>query len=486
MVQSTDRALARGLVARIREQIAGGAYGPDGRLPSTRALAAELGVSRGTVTAAYEQLHAEGYLETHHGARARVVPGVRLDAPPPAPGAGAVPPGRLSAYGRRLVALPPPAARPGPRLAADFRYGDLSAADFPTLPWKRALDAAVLRRHDRLSYGDPRGAPGLRAALQGYLWRARGLRCGIDDVLVVAGSQQGLDLCARVLVDPGDPVAIEDPCYPMARHVFAAAGARLVPVAADGDGLCTDRLATVPAARVAFVTPSHQFPLGGVLPVARRQALLAWARRAGAWVVEDDYDGEYRYDASPIPALHALADGGEVIYVGTVSKTLSPLLRLGYLVVPPALREPFAAAKRLADRQPPGLAQEALAGFVESGAYERHVRRARRRNAERRAALLEALATTLGDRVAVVGAAAGLHVIAWLRDLPARREADLVAAAAAAGIGLYGVTPFYDPAGPGERPDRAGLVMGYAALGPDVIRRGIGRLAAALDGMPSA
>lgn len=473
-----DDALARRICDSLKGQVHDGTYRPGDRLPSTRALAAELGVSRGTVTAAYEQLQAEGYLETRRGARARVAPGLRRDPPPSRP-RDAPPAAGLSRYGRRVADLPTPPTPPAGRLAVDFRYGDLAAADFPVLAWKRAVDAAILRRPEKLSYGDPQGSPALRTALTGYLWRARGLRCDADSIVVVGGSQQGLDLCARVLVDPGDRVVIEDPCYPMARHVFAAAGATLVPVTADADGLRTQRLEGIDAVRLAFVTPSHQFPLGGVLPVGRRQALLAWARRTGAWILEDDYDGEYRYDAGPIPALHALGEDDRVVYAGTVSKTLSPLLRLGYLVVPPALREVFAMAKRLSDRHAPALEQEALAALVAGGAYERHVRRARRRNAERRAALLAALDATLGTGVVVEGSAAGLHVVAWLRDLPADREADLVAAARAAGVGVYGVAPFYHPEGPA--PAQAGLVMGYAALEPDAIDRGVARLAAVVE-----
>ncbi len=462
--------------AGLKAQIAQGVYPPGSALPSTRALAAELGVSRTTVTAAYDQLVAEGYLETRPGARTRVAAGI---LPGPSPDAAApTPPQRLSAFGRRLVAEPAPPAVPAP--AIDFRYGDLSGDDFPVLAWRRALNAALLRRPARLGYGDPRGLPALRAALQAYLWRARGVSCGPDQIVVVNGSQQGIDLCARLLVDPGDRVVMEDPGYGTARRAFAAAGAALLPVPVDAEGLQTGRLAGIGPARLAYVTPSHQFPLGGVLPAARRQALLAWAEACGAAIVEDDYDGEYRFDARPVEALVSLDRSGRVIHVGTVSKTLSPQLRLGYLVVPPGLSEAFAEAKRLADRQSPGLEQAALAEFLAEGGYERHLRQVRRRNAGRRAALLAALAESFGGAVRVEGAAAGLHLVAWFDRLPAAAEAGMAAAARAVGIGIYPVGPLYQDAA--ARPDRAGLLLGFAGSEPDVIRTGIRRLAAALDG----
>jgi GntR family transcriptional regulator/MocR family aminotransferase len=257
-----------------------------------------------------------------------------------------------------------------------------------------------------------------------------------------------------------------------------ATGARLIPREVDREGMRTDRL---PPARLAYVTPSHQFPLGSVMSVSRRHDLLAWARNCEAYIIEDDYDGEYRYDVAPIPTLQTLDGARNVIYLGTVSKTLSPALRLGYLVVPQALSPAFRAAKRLADRHTPGLEQEALTDLIASGGYERHVRRVRRRNGERRAALLAALQTQLRDQVRVVGAEAGLHVVAWLTRFPMDQEAMLVAAARAAGVGVYPITPLYDPSSTSDRPDHPGLVMGYASLDDRDITRGVERLTAALE-----
>ncbi len=209
--------------------------------------------------------------------------------------------------------------------------------------------------------------------------------------------------------------------------------------------------------------------------------MAGWARRTGAHVVEDDYDSEYRFDIAPIPPLQALDDAGRVIYLGTISKTLSPTLRLGYLVVPTALSVAFAKAKRLADRHTPGLEQEALAALIESGAYERHVRRVRRRNSERRAALLASLSATLGDAVTVVGADAGLHIVVWLNRVPMTQEDALIARAHAAGLGVYPVTPLYAPAPTAARPDTAGLVMGFASLDEQAIKRGVRTLKEVLD-----
>jgi GntR family transcriptional regulator / MocR family aminotransferase len=473
---------AKTVVSRISEtikaQIAEGVYPPGSRLPSSRALAADLGVSRTTVTAAYEQLAAEGYLEARQGARPQVPMGLRVEQPVMRQGIEATSPKRLSDFGQRLVGLPvhhrPKADAP----VADFRYGDLAASDFPTLIWKRAVDAAILRRPSRLQYGDPSGSSELRSALQGYLWRARGLRCDPDQIIVVNGSQQGLDLCVRLLVNPGESTVIENPCYAAARNVLLATGARLIPREVDREGMRTDRL---PPARLAYVTPSHQFPLGSVMSVSRRQDLLAWARSCGAYIIEDDYDGEYRYDVAPIPTLQTLDGAKNVIYLGTVSKTLSPALRLGYLVVPQALSPAFRAAKRLADRHTPGLEQEALSDLIARGAYERHVRRVRRRNGERRAALLAALQTRLHHEIRVVGAEAGLHVVAWLTRFSMDQEAMLVAAARAAGVGVYPITPLYDPLSTSGRPDHPGLVMGYASLDDRGITCGVERLTAALE-----
>lgn len=462
----------------IKSQIRTGAFGPGARLPSTRALAAEWGVSRTTVTAVYEQLLAEGYLETRQGARAQVVRGFDPDALKSIKDEQLSPAVRLSDYGQRLSDFPVPPQSDPSRLVADFRYGDLAAADFPTLAWKKAINATLVHRSSRLRYDDPCGSVALREALQGYLWRARGLRCEVDQIVVVNGSQQGLDLCARLLLNPGDQAVVENPCYNLALQTFVAAGAELVPLAVDREGMRTDGLC---AGRLAYVTPSHQFPLGSVMSAGRRQGLLAWAQRTGSYVIEDDYDSEYRFDIAPIPPLQLMDSAGRVIYLGTVSKTLSPTLRLGYVVVPPALSTAFSKAKRLMDRHTPSLEQEAFAAFIESGAYERHVRRVRRKNGERRAALLAALSEHLGNQVTVVGADAGLHVVAWLDRVPQERAHALFVRAHALGLGLYPISSLYLPSPSVSQPHVVGLVVGYASLSERDIVRGVHRLATVLE-----
>jgi GntR family transcriptional regulator/MocR family aminotransferase len=467
----------------LKSQITDGVYGPGERLPSTRALAIELGVSRTTVTAAYEQLLSEGFLESRQGARTQVARTLRQDSRFAAELPVLQPPERLSDYAERLRRLASAASPTTDCRIADFRYGDLASGDFPTLMWKRALSTAVQRRPQRLAYADPCGSRELRTALQAYLWRARSLRCDLDQIIVVNGSQQGLDLCARLLIDAGDRIIIEDPCYAMARRLFMAAGAVPLPIEVDQDGLRTDQFPPQDDVRLVYVTPSHQFPLGSVMSAGRRQDLLVWSQRTNAYVIEDDYDSEYRYDIRPIPPLQVLGNAGKVIYIGTVSKTLSPTLRLGYLVVPKALQEVFAAAKQLADRHAPLLEQEALADLIASGAYERHVRKARRSNAGRRATLLAALQAHLGERVTVAGADAGLHVVLWFNEFSRKHEAKLVSNAQLAGIGIYPISPLYADADAdvSYRPDRAGIVMGYASLAASAIERGVVCLRGVLD-----
>jgi GntR family transcriptional regulator/MocR family aminotransferase len=470
---------ARQIYEALREQILGGVYETGSQLPSSRGLANELGVSRTTVTVAYEQLAAEGFIEVRQGARPLVAPsliGQEISRTPPKR-VGRV---HLSAYGERLRAAPPWLDYLPDALKVDFRYGDLAPSDFPALVWKRAMNEAMAQRPARLAYQDPHGSRRLRQALQGYLWRARTVSCDLEQIFIVNGSQQGLDLCARLLLDPADRFVIEDPCYRMARQVFASTGASPIPVAVDENGMKTELLAEVKA-RLAYVTPSHQFPLGGVMPIARRHQLVEWARVNDAYVIEDDYDSEYRYDINPVPPLHSLENHGAVIYLGTISKTLSPMLRIGYLVVPPELQDVFATAKQFTDRHSPVAEQDALASLIESGGYEWHVRRVRRLNGERRKTLLTALRRTFGDQIHVQGAEAGLHVLLWFSDMPRSRETTLIDAARSAGLGLHSISPLYEPQAGEDRPDRVGLVMGYAALSNRQIENGIEILRAVFE-----
>ena len=467
----------------LRSQIADGMLAAGARAPSTRALAAELGVSRTTVTAVYEQLAAEGFLLTSAGRAARVASHAAAAAAPAASPLTRTASPRLSAFGQRLSGLEMPALPSEEPTRFDFLYGAVAARDFPAQAWRRAYQSALLHPQPSLCYAPPEGDAGLRRALQGYLRRARGLVCDAEQVLVVHGSQQAIDLCARLLLDAGDGFAFEEPGYLMARRCFEATGARCLPVPVDAQGLRTDALPRGAGVRLAYVTPSHQVPLGGVLPIQRRLALLQWAQRQAAWIVEDDYDGEFRYGQRPIDALQAIDTQGRVLYVGTFSKALSPQLRLGYLVLPPALVPVFRQAKRLADRHAPVPAQRALAALIEGGAYERHVRRVRRENERRRAALLDAVAQHLPADAQVSGTAAGLHVVLWLPALAQRDEAALVEAARRAGVGVYPVSPLYAQASPRRHPRPAGLILGYAGLTPAQIGQGVRLLGAVLAGV---
>ncbi len=477
----------RRIYGLLRAQIADGTLPGGARAPSTRALAAELGVSRTTVTAAYEQLAAEGFLVTAPGRAARIASpqGPQRSGLPPAAAAAATQPSApaLSAYGRRvrdavLSALPPSAPA-----RYDFLYGAVAGRDFPALAWRRAWQAGLLRPQPALYYAPPEGDPALRRALQGYLRRARGITCDAQQILIVHGSQQAIDLCARLLLDAGDAFAFEDPGYLMARRSCEATGARLHPVPVDALGLDTAHLPEGdPRVRLAYVTPSHQFPLGGVLPIGRRMELLAWARRCGAWILEDDYDGEFRYGQRPIDALQSIDTEGRVIYAGTFSKALSPQIRLGYLVLPPALVPVFRQAKRLADRHAPVPEQQALAAFIDSGQYERHVRRVRRAHERRRAALEEAVARHLPAGAQIAGTAAGLHAVLWLPFLWPRHEALVADAARSEGVGVYPLSPLFARE-PTQPPRPAGLILGYASLSPEEIAQGVevlGRCVAAV------
>ncbi len=472
------------LYRAVRGEILAARLRPGARLPASRQLAADLSVSRNVAVLAYERLLAEGYVAARRGAGHFVAAELpdpaplapRRAAPPPTGRAAPAQPARLSRFARQALRA---VAHSGfdwlgapPSGLIAFRHGVPSFGDFPYATWCRVLARRARRATlAELTYGPPQGVPALREAVADYLRRARGVVCDAEQVLIVNGSQQGLDLAARVALDPGDRAVVEEPCYRPARIAFAAAGARVTAVPVDDDGLCIDALPSDGETRLLYVTPSHQFPTGVVLPLARRLRLLEWARRAGAVVFEDDYDSEYRYGGRPLAALQGLDRSGCVLYAGSFSKVMFPGLRLGYLVAPPALVPALRMVKALADAGCAPLPQLALADFIRDGHFERHLRRTRTRNAVRRAALVEALDRGLGAGVSIAGAAAGLHVLAWLRDVPFGRSGSLCRAAAAAGARVSSVGPFY-----ATPPRRAGLLLGYAALAEREIRDGIRRL----------
>ena len=471
-LRKTDGPLYRRVYHALKSMIRDGRLAPAARLPSTRELAADLRVSRNTVMLAYEQLLAEGYVVSRNRATASVASASPVSPMLASSRAKPAAPALVSAYARRLTGLlgAPPARSTG--LRYDFRYGEPSVDEFPRRIWRRLLAARARRTaRDAFGYADPAGYEPLRAALAEYLKRARGVVCEADQIVVTSGSQQGFDLAARVLLDPGDVAVVEEPHYPGVTIPFEAAGARLAYTPVDAGGLQTHRLPT--RARLAYVTPCHQFPTGVIMPLERRLALLAWAARTDSWVIEDDYVSEFRYEGHPLEALQSLDRDGRVIYVGTFSKTLFPALRIGYLVLPRSLVPLFVAAKWATDRFSATLAQEALTDFITSGQFERYLRRAGNRNAARRQALIGALRQHFGDRVEIAGENTGVHLVVWLNDVRPRDLAAVIARARGAGVGLYSVAPFHT-----SPPPRAGLLFGYASLTEAEIRAAIRRVAA--------
>lgn len=449
-----------------------GALKPGTRLPSSRQLAAELECARNVVLLAYDQLLVEGYLTTRRGAGTFVNRGLASVRPLVVPPAAS--PLRLGRGGQRLHAAAARARaimQPRSGHAIDFMYG-VCLPDQRTVAALRSAFAAALRT-GAFGYAGPVGDESLRLALADRLRAARGIPRAAGQIVVTSGAQQGLDLCARLLLNPGDCVVVEDPGYASARAVFEAAGVRIIPVGVDHDGLDITALRALPrSVRLVYVTPSHQFPTGAVLSIARRHALIAWARERGAYLVEDDYDGEYRYTGRRIEALAALDPSGPVIYCGTLAKALFPGLRLGYLSMPRELIEPMRHAKWLADCGSPLLLQRTIASMMATGEYERHIRRMTRRYRTRRDTLVGAVRRQFGDQAVIAGAGAGLHVVLWLPFLPSGRVDALIAACADRDVSVYPLAPHATAPLP-----HAGLLLGYGIVERETIPTGIARVA---------
>jgi GntR family transcriptional regulator / MocR family aminotransferase len=470
--------LHRQIEVSIRERIRSGALPAGVALPPTRALAAELGVSRGVVVEAYAQLVAEGYLTSRSGGYTQVAPAAAAAPPAGAPG-----PGRLAPpHPPRapLAPAPPPRAplapAPPPRPMIDFGYGRGNLAAFPRGAWLRSVRRVLTEAADeRLGYLDGRGAVELRSALAAYLNRVRGTSADPDTIVITSGYAQAVSLLIGVLAARGvRTVAVEDPsAADDARPLARSLGLDVAGVPVGDDGVRVDAVAGL-SADLLILTPSHQWPTGGVLSPQARAAVLAWAQRTGALVLEDDYDAEYRYDRAPIGAMQGL-DPDRVAYAGTASKTLAPGFRLGWLILPRELVEPFAEAKLQADRGSPILDQLSFADFLFRGEFDRHLRRMRPMYRSRRDALLGALAQHLPD-LEPAGIAAGLHLVAWLP--PDLDEATVIAAAAREGVAVAGVTPYRLSPAP-----RGGLIFGYSNLGERVIADGITRLARAVSSL---
>ncbi len=470
-------ALHRWLYDALRAAILAGDLAPGARLPGTRDLAEQYQLSRGTALSAFEQLKSEGYLEGSVGSGTyvrRVLPDalLKVGSPRHAPSAPrrASRARRVSGWSERMLPFP----NTDPRPTRAFR-GNIPALDlFPTALWTK-LSTRRLRKSSymQLEGCGPMGYPPLREAVAEYLGTSRGVHCRAEQVAIVSGVQEALDIATRLLVDPGDAVAMEDPGYVGATCVFSTAGARIRPVSLDDEGMRLDRKA-LRGTRLVYVTPAHQFPTGITMTLSRRLALLDWARESGALIFEDDYDSEYRYAGRPIPALQGLDQGGSVLFAGSFSKVLFPSLRLGYLVVPPDMAPLLEGARSITCLHAPLLDQAILADFIAEGHFGRHVRRMREIYAERLSELVHAVQARLGGLLEISAMEAGLQTAAWLPE--GWSDFAVARAARRAGIELNPIS-FY-----AKRPmKRNGLQLGFAALEAAVIRNGVDVLAKVLE-----
>jgi GntR family transcriptional regulator/MocR family aminotransferase len=457
--------LFRQVYRGLRQAILSGALAPADRLPSTRDLAEQLGISRTVALQAYDQLLAEGFVTGRGGSGTYVCEGLMARGPQQSKRSARL---HLSRFGKAAVHALASVSTPERRTTAlryDFVYGRSDLEAFPFEMWRRLLlRQARMASTRQYAYGSARGSADLRAAICAHLRRSRAVVCESSDIIVVNGSQQSLDLVMRVLVEPGERVVIEEPHYDGTREALLAAGARLLAVPVDRHGLDPDQLPE--DARLVFVTPSHHFPTGAILPLDRRLALLDWARRSNAIIVEDDYDGEFHYGGRPLESLQGLDGEGRTVYIGTFSRTVFPSLRIGYVIAPRSIGPAFIAAKWLTDLHSATLEQQTLAEFIANGMYERHLRQLRRRNTKRRTALLEAIEKYLGDRVEVTGEGAGAQVVLWPRKRTP--EDQVVKMAARRGVGIYGISHCYLNDSP-----RPGFMLGFAHLNEREIREGI-------------
>ncbi|NMX63904.1 PLP-dependent aminotransferase family protein [Pseudomonas sp. WS 5021] len=482
--------LTRQLYEALRQRVLDGRLASGTRLPASRDLAAALGISRNSVVRAYDQLYAEGFIEGRVGdgtyvaqlekkLSTKVSTGLSTGLSPALSTIHADLPGFSSsavihsgALGRlESNHLPLPPAGP-PRA---FRVGVPAFDLFPFDVWAK-LNAAFWRKPNlqQLCYGDPAGDARLRGLIAAYLRSSRGMQCTAEQIVITSGAQQAISLCAQLLVEPGDGVAIENPGYRAAGHAFAIAGAKLQGVAVDAGGIDCTALNALSDCRLAYVTPSHQYPTGVVMSLARRLELLAWAERTGGWVIEDDYDGEYRYSGAPLAPLAALDRSGRVLYVGTFGKVAFPALRLGYLVLPQALVSAFTRRRAVDVRHSEVSTQAVMAEFMAAGHFQRHIRRMRRAALSRRNAVLAGWPADVPGVGSLPGVAAGLHLTVRVQGLA--REAQLVAQALAADVEINALSSYWLP-DTGPAPElRAGLVLGFAAVPEEAIAQALARL----------
>jgi GntR family transcriptional regulator/MocR family aminotransferase len=478
--RKSEKPLHRQIYDAFRAMILERRLQPGQQIPSTRALADELGISRIPVLGAYAQLLAEGYIESRSGAGTFVTNSLSdqfLSARPAVasvvndPGATAI---------SRAASLLPVERTPWFPSSGAFSVGQIAYDHFPFRVWSDLVTHHAKKvRASSMNYADPMGSEEFRDVIAAYLQTSRAVRCEASQIMVVNGSQHALDLSARVLLDPDSPVWIEEPGYELLRHTLTLSGCRLIPVPVDGEGL--DVAAGIQLcrnARAAFVTPSHQYPLGATMSAARRLQLLEWAHTSNAWIVEDDYDSEYRYESMPVASMQGLDPGSRVIYIGTFSKTLFPSLRLGYIVIPHSLVDHFLAVRRANDLFPSNLYQAALADFISAGHFTRHVRKTRQLYAERRTALTQALHKEFGaemerKEIEILGAEAGMHLVVTLP--PGLSDRKISARAAQEGLWLWPLSSAYIGADV-----RQGFILGFGDTKADEMLPQVRRLRKAM------
>ncbi|HWD58527.1 MAG TPA: PLP-dependent aminotransferase family protein [Stellaceae bacterium] len=460
--------LSRQLAAALHQALSEGRIEPGARLPSTRALAQELGLARSTVVGVFEQLAAEGYIAGKPGSGYFAAASLAGASVPDMTDTAA--PRPLSRRGERLRghgAYWPAERRP-------FELGHVDVDSGLMATWKRLASRALTRRAGLVwNYGNPHGELPLRRAIADYLAAARGVRCRPEQIVLTSGTQQGLALAASVLVDPGDAAWVEDPCYRSSLDILRAAEAAIVPVPVDGDGLDIAAGSGAPP-RLVYTTPSRQYPLGMAMPLARRAALLAWAARHGVWVIEDDYESEFQAPGQMLPSLQGLDRAGRVIYLGTFSKLLFPSLRLGYAVLPEDLVAAFAGARHLTDRQSSGLIQAIMTEFMLDGHFARHLKRMRARYAERQHFLIAELRRRLGGIVEIDPVESGMYLTAWLPW--AWSDEAAAAALAAAGVTAVPLSSLTL-----AMPRRPGLVLGYTGHSEPALARAVETMAGVLS-----
>jgi GntR family transcriptional regulator / MocR family aminotransferase len=476
-VIAVDRKASKPLHQQIydayRAMIVGQTLRPGEQIPSTRTLAAELKISRIPVLTAYAQLLAEGYFEARVGAGTFVCSSLPDQPPPEVRGEKQSMPAQsvTRRIAQRALRLPPYGFVPWLRGLGAFNLSQAAYDQFPFQIWSSLVMRYCRSLHaSDLHYPGPLGTEGLRAAICAYLRTARAVRCDPQQVMVVCGSQQALEISARVLLDSRDAAWVEEPGYWLTRHVLTLAGCRLVPIPVDGEGLDVAMgMKLCGKARAVFVAPSHQYPLGATMSASRRLQLLHWAERSRAWIVEDDYDSEYRYGSMPIASLQGLDHNSRVIYVGTFSKTLFPSLRLGYVVVPTDLIDRFAAIRHAMDLGSPHLYQAVLTDFIQEGHYARHIRRMRLLYNERRCALVNALREEFGNALTVLGSEAGMHLLVTLPE--GFRDVEIAQHAAREKLWLTPLSPCYL-----RKAARQGLILGFGSTSAAEMPRAVRRL----------